>query len=176
MMFTRIHPLIFLPCCWLILASCATSKSETRPSPLAADSISMGDTFIKVTYSSPGVKKRKIWGNLVPYDHVWRTGANQASYLHVSKDILLSGERLEAGTYSIFTIPRSTEWIIIFNSDWDQWGAYNYDPAKDALRITVDPVITEAYQERMRFLLSDGSLTFHWENLTFSIPITPTEL
>lgn len=99
----------------------------------------VGLTDVTITYSRPAVKGRTIWGDLVPYDKVWRTGANEATTFQVSQDVKVNGQALPAGTYSLHTIPGKTQWTVIFNKTSDQWGSYEYDQAKDALRIQVTP-------------------------------------
>lgn len=145
-------------------------KPEKRPSPPASDSLQTSNGLIHIQYSSPGVKERTIWGDLVPYGEIWRTGANKATYLSTDHPINLSGNELPAGKYAIFTIPTDSTWTIIFNQEWDQWGAYNYDPAKDAFRIVVTPQKGD-FTERMTFTLTDDALVFRWEYLTYQIPL-----
>src|SRR5712672_1541733 len=99
----------------------------------------VGYTDVAITYSRPGVKGRVIWGGLVPYDKVWRTGANEATSFTVSQDVTINGKPLPAGTYSLHTIPGKTSWTVIFNKKADQWGSYNYDAAEDALRVDGQP-------------------------------------
>jgi len=99
----------------------------------------VGLTDVTITYSRPGVKGRTIWGDLVPYDKVWRTGANEATTIVFSKDVTINGKALPAGTYSLHTIPGKTAWTIIFNKKADQWGSYEYDATQDALRVEVKP-------------------------------------
>jgi hypothetical protein len=99
----------------------------------------VGLTDITVTYSRPGVKGRQIFGELVPYGKVWRSGANQATQFAVSTDVSIEGQKLPAGTYSLHTIPGPDSWTVIFNKDAGQWGSFSYDQAKDALRVTVKP-------------------------------------
>lgn len=99
----------------------------------------VGLTDITITYSRPGVKGRVIWGELVPYDQVWRTGANEATTIVFSDDVKINGQNLAAGTYSLHTIPGKDQWTIIFNSVAKQWGSYNYDKTKDALRVQAKP-------------------------------------
>ena len=110
-----------------------------RPSPKATVVQTVGLTDVTITYSRPGVKGRTIWGDLVPYDKVWRTGANEATTFQVSQDVKINGQALPAGTYSLHTIPGKTQWTVIFNKTADQWGSYDYDQTKDALRIQVTP-------------------------------------
>lgn len=155
--------------------SCASSKKENRPSPYAMDSTEIENVKLKIAYSSPGVKKRKIWGELVPYGNMWRTGANEATTLEVSEDIILAGQPLPKGKYAIFTIPESNKWTLLFNSEWSQWGAYNYDNSKDALVLEVVPEKVKDLQERMRFYFEEDKLKFHWEYLTFSLDISAKE-
>ena len=110
------------------------------------------DTDIKIVYSRPGVKGREIWGKLVPYGmakpddeskgkpYPWRGGANENTTIEFSKDVLVDGNKLPAGTYSLFFIPSEKDWTVIFNKNYKQWGSFSYDQADDALRITVTPV------------------------------------
>src|SRR5687768_6756308 len=108
----------------------AQEDKSKRPSP-PAESIGMiGDANVAVYYSSPAVKGREIWGGLVPYGKIWRTGANEATVFQTDKNLLISGSKLPAGKYALFTIPGETGWTIVFNSEWNQWGAFKYDEAK----------------------------------------------
>ena len=95
-----------------------------RPSPKATVSQTVGLTDITITYCRPGVKGRVIWGGLVPYDQVWRTGANEATTITFSDEVTIEGTKLPAGTYGLFTIPGKDEWTVIFNKGAKQWGAY----------------------------------------------------
>ncbi|SHJ59127.1 DUF2911 domain-containing protein [Aquimarina spongiae] len=92
---------------------------------------------IKVVYSRPQKKGRTIFGDLVKYDKVWRTGADEATEIKFFQDVKMGDKTVKAGTYSLFTIPGDKEWTIILNSDLDSWGAYSYDQGKDAARIKV---------------------------------------
>ncbi|RMG72406.1 MAG: DUF2911 domain-containing protein, partial [Bacteroidetes bacterium] len=98
---------------------------------------SIGTAEITINYGSPAAKGRTLWGDLVPYGAVWRTGANEATTFTVSQDVTIEGQTLPAGTYSLFTIPGESDWTIIFNKTAEQWGAYEYDEAADALRVKV---------------------------------------
>ncbi len=110
-----------------------------RVSPKASLKQTVGLTDITITYSRPGVKGRKIWGGLVPYGKVWRTGANEATTFEVSDDVTIDGKPLPKGIYSLHTIPGPDQWTIIFNKVANQWGSFNYDESKDALRVTAVP-------------------------------------
>jgi hypothetical protein len=127
-----------------------------RLSPKATVSQTIGLTTITIAYSRPGVRGRTIWGDLVPYGQVWRTGANEATTIEFTDDVLVEGHRLPAGKYSLFTIPGEREWTVIFNREWNLWGAFTYDQVKDkeALRIQVRPQPAE-YTEWLRFSFED---------------------
>ena len=87
----------------------------------------VGLTDIEIDYSRPGIKGREIFGGLVPYGKVWRTGANQATKIIFSTPVKLNGAEIPAGTYGLFTIPGKDEWTVIINKGAEQWGAYKYD-------------------------------------------------
>jgi len=110
-----------------------------RPSLHSALTQTVGLTDVTITYSRPGVKGRKIWGGLVPYGQVWRTGANEATTISFSDDVTINGKDLPKGSYSLHTIPGADEWTLIFNKVADQWGSYSYDEKQDALRVTAKP-------------------------------------
>jgi len=93
--------------------------------------------MIRVLYSRPAKKDREIFGKLIPFGKVWRTGANEAPELKLYRDLTLGGKPVKAGTYALLTIPDQTEWTIIISSDLDQWGAYSYTENKDVLRFKV---------------------------------------
>ena len=130
---------------------------KIRVSPKATVSQTIGFTNITINYSRPGVKARKIWGNLVPYDKVWRTGANEATKITFSSDVLINGKKLLAGTYSFFAIPEEKEWTLIFNKVANQWGAFTYNELRDALRIKVKPVKNN-FQEWLEYTFSDMNI------------------
>ena len=100
----------------------------------------VGLTDIEVVYSRPGMKGREIFGSLVPFGAVWRTGANNATKITFSTPVKLNGVEIPAGTYALFTIPGETEWTIIINKGAAQWGAYKYDAKDDVVRFKATPV------------------------------------
>ena len=99
----------------------------------------VGLTDITVVYSRPGMKGRVVYGGIVPYGQVWRTGANQATTITFSTPVTLEGHDIPAGTYALFTIPGQSDWTIILNKDANQWGAFNYKQADDFVRFEVTP-------------------------------------
>jgi len=125
---------------------------------------------VTIEYGRPNVNNRTIWGGLVPYDQVWRTGANEATAIEFSSDVVIDGNALPAGRYSLFTIPGEEEWTVIFNNQADQWGAFKYDAEQDALRITATPNEIE-HVETMEFLVDDSSVVLQWDNLALPIAI-----
>lgn len=148
-----------------------TEIIEERPSPLKMTTGIIDGVKITINYGSPAVKGRQIWGMLVPYNEVWRTGANEATNIEFSKDVLIEGQELKAGKYGLFTIPGESEWTIIFNSVWDQWGAYDYDASKDVLRLKVIPKAHEPLAERLNFVIGNNKISLVWEKLEVSFTV-----
>lgn len=148
-----------------------------RKSPTAIASITHGNTYVKIVYGQPYKNGRSIFGDLIPYGKVWRTGANEATELTTTKPIWIKGEKLEQGTYSIFSIPRKNSWTIILNSALGQWGAFDYDQTKDILRIEVPVIqltnISEVFT--IRFDEHQGNATniiIRWDNVAVRIPLS----
>lgn len=123
------------------LASFSQDAIKPRPSPLAIAACRYKDAYFKITYSQPHKLGRAVFGTLVPYGQVWRTGANEATEILATRDMKINGTDIKAGTYSVFSIPEKDAWTIIINADVGQWGAYNYNPKTDILRFEV-PVTT----------------------------------
>ena len=141
---------------FVAMSTQAQQLNLPRPSPKASLMQNVGTTEITINYNRPGVKNRQIWGALVPYDAVWRTGANEATTIQFSEDVLINGEKLPKGLYSLHTIPGRENWTIIFNSVASQWGSYSYDKAKDTLRVTAKPERAE-FREWMGFTIPEMS-------------------
>lgn len=180
----------------LFLAGQYTSAQVRTPRPSQKASVmqTIGVTDVTITYSRPGVKGRKIWGDalpsqeakgeatlddqnarpkdapIVPWGHAWRTGANEATQFVVTDDVLINGQKLPAGSYSLHTVPNKDEWTIIFNSVANQWGSFNYDPSKDTLRVKVKPETVNDNQEWMAFSFdpvteNSAQVNIRWEKL-----------
>jgi len=154
-----------------LVFSTAACAQDSRPSPAATANGMIGDAKISINYSSPGVKGRTLWGALVPYDKVWRAGANEATVFETDKDVMVEGKTLKAGRYSFFTIPTATTWTIIFNSEPDQWGAFKYDESKDALRVVVTPKASAEMNERLKYEVTPTGISLFWENLEIPVMI-----
>ncbi len=120
---------------------------------------------IVVNYGSPSVKGRKIQDALIPYGKVWRTGANEATTIEFSKDVNIEGKQLKAGKYGLFTLNQAESCEVIFNSVYDQWGAYKYDSEKDVLRTIVRPVMSDENAEMMDFTIAGDQVVLNWEKV-----------
>jgi hypothetical protein len=155
---------------------CAQGDKSKRPSPSATATGKVNGATITIDYSSPSVKGRKIWGELVPYNKVWRTGANEATLFNTDKEIKIEGKPLPSGKYSIYTIPGEKEWVFIFNSQTGQSGVKengetSEDPAKDVLRVTVRPEKSANFNERMKFDVGKNGFSLLWENLKVPVSV-----
>ena len=153
-----------------------------RPSPNATVSQTVGVTHVSIDYSSPGVKGRKIWGGLVPYNEIWRTGANEVTSITFDDPVKINGNELSAGTYGIHTIPGKSEWDIIFSKDTEVDAGSQFDEKKEILRIKVTPQETP-FTERMTFTFTNTTDTYSevnliWEKLkvTFELEVNTQEL
>jgi hypothetical protein len=138
------------------------------PSPNSSVMQIVGITEVDVDYSSPAVNGRTIWGKLVPFNKVWRTGANAATEISFSTDVKINDQELEAGTYSLFTLPGEKEWSVMFNARTDISGT-DYKPEEDVLKVAVKPQSGE-FLERMAFLIENNTnktadIVLHWERL-----------
>ena len=153
---------LFITLCFLsgsALAQLPVSLMLPEASPKETRSITIGFTTISFEYNSVGIKGREIWGGLVPYGEVWRTGANKNTLFTVTDDVLINGQELKAGSYGMHTIPGEEEWVIIFSNFSEAWGSYFYDESEDALRITVTPEAMESKYEWMKFSFSNYTAT-----------------
>ncbi len=151
----------------------AQNDKSKRPSPPESTEFKAGTANIKISYSAPSVKGREIWGKLVPYNEVWRTGANEATVFETDQDVKVEGQTLPKGKYALFTIPGKDEWIIIFNKTVAQWGAFKYNQADDALRVTVRPGFSNGFTEQLKIEGKvDGSVSILWEKLEIIFTVT----
>jgi hypothetical protein len=151
----------------------AQKDKSKRKSPPVTVTQNVGDLSITINYGQPSVNGRVVWGELVPYDQVWRTGANEATTITFNKDVTVNGKDLAAGTYSFFTIPsEKDEWTVIFNTVADQWGSYDYKESSDALRFNTKVTKNKNLTEKLSFTINkSGTVNFTWEYLTFSFNV-----
>lgn len=151
----------------------APEDKSKRPSPPARLEAKVGDLGVVIDYSQPAVKGRNIFGEIVPYGEVWRTGANEATTITFDKDAMVEGQKLLAGTYALFTIPNEKEWIIIFNKKANQWGAFEYKEEEDALRVTIKPIQEKEVTERVTFSMTEaGQVTIQWDKTKVSFQLS----
>jgi hypothetical protein len=173
--------LIFFSFTLILLSSVLTetyaqNNKDVRISPKAIVEQTVGLTDITIAYSRPGVKGRTIWGGLVPYNVVWRAGANEATKFTFESDVKINGRILKAGSYSFFAIPSKNKWTLIFNNVADQWGAFEYNDTEDALRFEVEPEKeNNCWQEWLAYTITKSSdrtavIKLEWEKL--KVPFT----
>jgi Protein of unknown function (DUF2911) len=160
----------------LTICSHAQEPVTNRPSPVAIISMRYKDAYVKVTYSRPSKRGREIFGKLVPYGQVWRTGANEATEITLTHNIQIQGTLLKAGTYSLFTIPEKDSWTIIINNELGLWGSYNYNSKLDQMRIVVPvQIMADEFYEQFTIRFDQrndvADLVMAWDNVRISIPI-----
>ena len=167
------QPRFFAPALAALLLVSAAAQAQDkmpedkskRPSPPATASAVVGGTTVAIDYSRPSLKGRKAFGALVPYGQVWRTGANEATTFTVDKAVKINGKALPAGKYGLFTVPTATTWTVIFNKVPNQWGAFKYKEADDALRVTVPARKLAAPVEQFDIAVDKaGVVALKWEN------------
>jgi len=194
--------ILFAVTCAAPLASAQQAPQIRLPRPSQKASVmqTVGVTDITITYSRPGVKGRKIWGEplpeqasvkgeatlddqnvrpkgapIVPWGHVWRAGANEATQFVVTDEVLINGQKLPAGSYSLHTIPTRDEWTIVFNGVANQWGSFSYDPKKDTLRVKAKPQSVSENQEWLQYSIpvvtpNSATVVIRWEKV--AVPFT----
>lgn len=157
---------------WMWTAACLAvstlnAQDLPKPSPMGEVEQMVGLTEVEIEYSRPGVKDRKIFGELVPYGQMWRTGANKATKISFSTDVKINGSELLAGDYALFTVPGEESWEILFNTNLEQWGTGNYQDTEEALRVRVKPQtwpFTETFTFSVDNLKDDAaSICLTWE-------------
>jgi hypothetical protein len=158
-----------------VLTIPAFAQERQRPSPPAKAKTTIAGKNIAIDYSAPSKRERKIIGGLVPFDKVWRTGANEATTLVTDADLLIGGSLLvPKGTYTVFTVPGEKEWELIINKQTGQWGT-RYDEAQDLGRVKMKVKPVKDTVETFAIDLKpgkgqDGLLTLTWENTQASVP------
>lgn len=143
-----------------------------RISPNAAVSQTIGTTVVEITYGRPGVRGREIFGSMIPFGEVWRAGADESTAITFSDDVILGSERVEAGTYSLYTIPGEDEWTVIINERLS-WGT-QYDQSADILRFDVEPEDAPHMEQFLIYFQNitedQGELVLHWADTR--VPVT----
>ncbi len=157
--------------CLIALLMVTVVSAQDKPaSPPEVANGTINSATIQIKYSSPSVKGRQIWGGLVPFNEVWRAGANEATTFETDKDLTIEGSKLPAGKYSLFIIPSETACIVIFNKDAKQWGAYKYKEKEDQLRVTVKQQVAETIAERLFYGINKDNVVLSWDN--WNIPFS----
>lgn len=166
----------------LTFSTTANAQLKTpQPSPTATLQQAVGLTDVEVIYSRPGAKGRTVFGELVPFGEIWRTGANSSTKIKLSDDVKIGGQDVPAGQYAIYTIPSAEEWTIIIYKGLENWGAGGYDKEQDVARFTVKPTkLTDKYEtftmDFSNLETNKANLNLIWENTKVSFPIeTPTD-
>lgn len=153
------------------------SNDSAKASPNAAVTQTIGTTQVSLTYGRPSVNDRVIFGDLVPYDEVWRTGANESTAITFSDDVLIEGEPVDAGTYSLYSMPGEETWSIIIN-DKLSWGT-QYDVSEDVLRVEVDAEESFFVEQMLIYFenisAESGDMVIHWADTKVSVQIEPAE-
>ncbi len=172
----NISKLLFTSLITLSTASVFAQANLPQASPAASVSQTFGTTNVQIDYHCPGVKGRTVWGGIVPYDSVWRTGANEATTIKFSTDVMIGGQKVKSGKYALFTIPGRDTWTVVINSDADQWGAYSYSKSKDVVRFTVKPE-TADMKEKLSFYIdaltdSTARIILRWEKVKVGFDVS----
>jgi len=150
-------------------------NSEARVSPNARIDQTIGTTRVHIRYGRPFVKDRTVFGDLVPYDKIWRLGANEATTISFFDDVQFGDNTIEAGTYALFAVPGENSWDFILNSEAAQWGAFRRDPEKDIAKVTVTPSSTD-HTEMLTILFnnvtaSSADLVARWSTTEAAVTI-----
>ncbi len=151
-------------------------QPQLRPSPLALAQYKTETCYLKLTYGQPMRKGREIFGKLEPYGKIWRTGANEATELTITKEVKLAGRSVRPGTYTLFTIPNPDSWTIVLNSELGQWGAFNYKAENDYLRVDVPVQKNDQIYEALTFRFEEteagADLHLMWDDVRLRIPFS----
>lgn len=153
------------------LALKAQNDKSKRPSPPAVAEGVIDGVSVKIDYSQPSAKGRKMLGGNEKFGEVWRTGANEATTFEVDKNVKIEGKDLPAGKYELFTIPGETDWVIIIQKYGKQWGAYSYKEKNDVLRATVKAGKTDPFVETFNISVGKDNVTLKWENTSVSFKV-----
>jgi hypothetical protein len=171
---------LLVPVAFVLMSSAAAAQRQPdlvlpRTNPSGTITQRVGVTDIAVTYNRPSAKGRRIFGALVPYGQVWRTGSDEATTIAFGTDVTVEGVPVPAGTYELFTIPGPTEWTVIVHRHKGQWGSYAYDAANDVARVTVAPVALDAPVETFTVgfdavAARSATMSLSWERTR--VPVT----
>lgn len=158
------------------------SQDEEYPypslSPKGIITQTVGNTIIEIEYERPSARERKVFGGLVPWDEVWRTGAGHCTKISFDNNVIVGGQKVEAGKYSLFTIPNENKWTVIINKDTALYGSYDYDYKKDLARFAVIPERTDRYYETLNFdieiIPNNARIFLSWTDVQIRFDIETT--
>lgn len=154
---------------WMIAITSTAALAQESPAATAEGTIN--GVKVKIEYSSPSARGRKIMGGLVPFGQVWRTGANATTSIELSSAAKIEGKELAAGKYALFTIPGENEWVIIINKTI-KWGAFSYSEGDDVLRVNVKPSKTSAFVEAFNIAVEKNEVVMKWENTQVAFKVS----
>lgn len=149
---------------FLSLATFTVTAQEKKASPAQVAQGKISGSAVTINYSSPSVKNRVIWGELVPYGKVWRAGANESTTIETTQDLVIEGQKLPAGKYSIFVIPEKDNATVIFNKVAKQWGASKYKQEEDMIRVQVKPQARREKAEQLTYAVNSNAIVLSWDN------------
>ena len=157
----------------IILLVLLLSTFAFAQKPAASPSVTTESANVKVVYGQPSKKDREIFGKLVPFGEVWRTGANAGTEVTFKKDVNFGGTKVKAGTYTLFTIPTKDEWTVILNSELKQWGSYGYDKIKDknVASVKVKSMSSESVIEKLTITAEDTQISIAWDHTVVRVPL-----
>ncbi len=156
----------------LALMLLIATATFAQKSPRAEATGQVGETTVTVDYGAPSVRDRVIWGDLVPYNKVWRAGANENTTISFAKDMIVKGKKVPAGKYGLFIIPaEGEEWTVVLSNKNDAWGSNGYSQENDLVRFKVKTKKADKNREQLTFLVFKGGVQFNWEKVRFFIPM-----
>jgi len=159
----------------LLIAQEVQEAPRARASAVAIAHTTVDGNYMKIVYGQPLKKGRVTFGELVPYDKVWRTGANEGTEITFTKDVLFGDKELKAGTYTLFTMPGKDKWVVYLNSVLGQWGEYEYSEEKNVLSFETAPHSSSKMFEALIFSFTEATagadLNFNWDNVHIKIPV-----
>lgn len=178
--FLKVKKLLFAICISASAFSFAQDYSVPAASPRQKVEQQFSMSKISIDYGRPGVKGRKIFGELVPYNQVWRAGANSSTKITFGQSVNFGGKVVPAGTYGLFIVPTEKDWKVILNKDFQQWGAYTYDPKQDVVDITVPVNKLADKQEWFEITLNptdenSGNLVIKWDMVQAEVALKPAK-
>jgi hypothetical protein len=159
----------------MLATSVVAQPAHPRKSPVSIAAATANGGYVKVVYGSPYINGREIFGALVPYQQVWRTGANEATEITFTKDVTFGGADVPAGTYSVFSLPGEREWTVILNKGLGMWGTYTYKEDQDLVRVAAAASTGTEVQDPFRITLKAENevitMTMAWDKTVVTLPI-----